>query len=261
MPRAQVKWNDEWGNATDGNGDKVGLWLIKDSKEGFAICKWCSSKSFAVKSGLTNVFSHAQAESHKRSSVDKRNNQTLKNMFARQSPNPSVKKDSESHKTAEIRWILRTISSNWSFNSQENIVEDFHKMFPDSHVPTRMQLGPTKMGYIVNDGIFPHVQKSIAREVSDSDAYALHVDEANKKDGFLGIVVRYIPNGSWSTNAVCIDLPAITSCDSKTIAEAICTSLEKLDIPSKNCLAVMSDSCRVMRGKFTCLFMLLIWDL
>lgn len=246
MPRTQVKWNDKWLDEIDGNGDVVKEWLKRGS-DASVICKWCSGKTFLVKSGLTNILSHSQCEAHKKVSSSRKTTKSITNVFTATSSAPSSSK-TDCHKEAEIRWIIRLIISNWSFESQTGVVEDFLQMFPDSNVPSKMQLGPDKISYIINEAIAPHIKQHISKEISAVDAYSIHIDEVNKNYGYMGLVLRYLPKDSWNVKTVCCDLPVLTSGNAKSITEAISSSLIKLNIPKRTCVAVMSDSCRTMRG-------------
>ena len=54
---------------------------------------------------------------------------------------------------AEIRFVLKTVESNYSQRSCENINELFKVMFPGSIVAEHFKLGRTKCGYLITHGL------------------------------------------------------------------------------------------------------------
>ena len=57
--------------------------------------------------------------------------------------------------TAEIYWVLKVVSSHYSFKSSESIKGVFQLMFPDSGVAKQFCCGENKCAYLATFGIAP----------------------------------------------------------------------------------------------------------
>jgi hypothetical protein len=87
--------------------------------------------------------------------------------------------DQESRVKAEIIWSLYCVQHNYSDNSSDGIAETFQAMFPGT---VRLQLQPTKLGYIVKFGLGPYVKNLLTEEISGSKWVSVSYDESlNKK--------------------------------------------------------------------------------
>ncbi len=250
-PRLNVKWKEEWKDAKDGNGDTIGLWIRKEEGDGCrANCKWCA-KPFIIKSGMTNILSHANSECHKSLSRAQKLTKPITAVFTKTSPSTTTSKSSA--KAAELRWVFRIIEKNWSFESQEDIITDFKGMFTDSKIPNEMKLSPKKVKYLATDAIGPFMQGIVLKEIQNAGCYSIHVDEANKLKSYVALCVRFLRPDTWDLVNVCIDLTTVTGADAATLSKAINDTIGRLQLDRKKCLSVMSDSCNVMRGIQSCL--------
>ena len=63
--------------------------------------------------------------------------------------------DQESRVKAKIIWSLHCVQHNYSDNSNDGIAKTFQTMFPGT---VRLQLQPTKIGYIVKFGLGPYLK-------------------------------------------------------------------------------------------------------
>jgi hypothetical protein len=241
----KCKWSDEWLKALDGNGEVIGQWC-SEASVGKARCRFCN-KEFFVKSGKTNLLSHATSEQHKRLSNARKGCSDLTKLFTPTSTTCTHHFDLA--KVSEIRIAARVVLKNQSFESYGDFVEDLKCLVPDSKIPDRMSLGPDKIAYTIVDALFPYVQGEILSDIKMSDFYSIHIDEANKLKSFVGIVVRYLNAETMEPKSVCIDIPSVDACDAETLCEAVRKSLiDDLRLDPKKCLSIMSDNCNVMRG-------------
>lgn len=86
------------------------------------------------------------------------------------------------------------------------------------------------------------------KDVKESQWFSLHVDEANKMNRYLGIVVRYLPKDSMEVKVACVDVRSLSSSNAATIAKTITDSVKDLNLQPEHCLSIMTDSCNTMRG-------------
>lgn len=80
--------------------------------------------------------------------------------------------------------------------------------------------------------------------------FSLQVDETSV-DGepYLGVMVRYVPPGSWRPISCCIGFPRLSATDAQTMVKAIFQSINHVPSFDKHVLCLMTDNCNTMRGK------------
>ena len=83
--------------------------------------------------------------------------------------------------TFEIIWCLQAISSHKSLRSAEMDVKVFPLLFPDSEIAKSMQLGQSKMAYLIVHGISAFCQKSLLDEVVTLEHFMIGFDESLNK--------------------------------------------------------------------------------
>lgn len=81
-------------------------------------------------------------------------------------------------KKAEILFVLKLTSSNYSFNSYGNISDICKTAFPDSSIAQHMKLGSTKASYLIVYGLAPYFQSYFLRDIrAGIGFYTLYFDE------------------------------------------------------------------------------------
>ena len=83
---------------------------------------------------------------------------------------------------AEIRFALKTVESNYSQRSCENINELFKVMFPGSIVAEHFKLGRTKCGYLVAHGLRNYFLDILYKEIQRSPFYSVSFYESLNKN-------------------------------------------------------------------------------
>ena len=78
---------------------------------------------------------------------------------------------------AEIRWMLKCVSSKYSKRSCDDIADVFQAMFPDSEVAKKFTCAHTKCGYGILFGIYPYCLKVLQDYISESPVYSISFDE------------------------------------------------------------------------------------
>lgn len=98
---------------------------------------------------------------------------------------------------AEIMWTLKTVMSNYSYNSATGLNELFQAMFPDSEIAKKFQLSSTKMAYIIRFGLAPYFHSELLSQVKNCDHFVLASDESLNKvtqHGQMDIHIRFFDN-------------------------------------------------------------------
>ena len=70
---------------------------------------------------------------------------------------------------AEIRWCMRTIMKQSSYNSCEKLKDLFCDMFPDSKIAEGFALGLTKASYVICYGLAPFYKEKIMKQLTLKD--------------------------------------------------------------------------------------------
>ena len=80
---------------------------------------------------------------------------------------------------AELRWVLKMVESDYSFNSAENMVKLLCLMDKHSRIFPKMTLGRQKCGYYVTHALYPFYLEKLIKRVQEAAAYTLGVDEGS----------------------------------------------------------------------------------
>ena len=79
---------------------------------------------------------------------------------------------------AEVLWVLKVVTSHFSYKSCEGMNELFLKMFPDSNVAKQFACGESKCARIACYGIAPHFKNLLVESVNHEDNFVLLFDES-----------------------------------------------------------------------------------
>ncbi|KAK3925252.1 N-lysine methyltransferase KMT5A-A [Frankliniella fusca] len=82
---------------------------------------------------------------------------------------------------AEILWDLFSVESHLSLRTAGAAANLFSKMFPDSTIASKMELGRTKVGYNINHGLGPYFQGELVKDINNCDAFVAYFDESLNK--------------------------------------------------------------------------------
>ena len=77
---------------------------------------------------------------------------------------------------AELRWVLKMVESDYSFNSAENMVKLLCLMDKHSKIFPKMTLGRQKCGYYVTHALYPFYHEKLIKRFQEAAAYTLGVD-------------------------------------------------------------------------------------
>ena len=107
----------------------------------------------------------------------------------------------EQHK-AEILWALKSVMSNFSYNSSQDIGDVFRAMFPCSKIAQQWSCGATKLSYLFTFGIAPYFKELLLAELTEAPCFVLSFDESfnpELQQEQMDFVVRYFAQGMVKT--------------------------------------------------------------
>ena len=107
----------------------------------------------------------------------------------------------EQHKV-EILWVLKSVMSDFSYNSSQDIGDVFRTMFPDSKIAQQWSCGATKLSYLITFGIAPHFKELLLAELTEAPCFVLSFDESfnpELQQEQMDFVVRYFAQGMVKT--------------------------------------------------------------
>ena len=96
--------------------------------------------------------------------------------------------DLRAAQTTETIWCLQMVLKG-SDNSNEGLTEDLQAM---------MHLGPTKVSYIIQHGIYPYLKEVLVKELCNAEFLSLLFDESLNKQTQtqqIKIAVRFVYEG------------------------------------------------------------------
>lgn len=81
---------------------------------------------------------------------------------------------------SETMWVLKTVTSHYSYKSNENVKELFKYMFPDSAIAQHFTMSESKSSYIACHGIYPYFKAEFKQKMGN-EPYVLLFDESLNK--------------------------------------------------------------------------------
>ena len=151
----------------------------------YAYCKLCDAQVKVSVGSSSALKSHADGKEHKK--LVKNGEAGVKSLaplhfFKNALPTPS-KSSPPSHsgataekiygllipiavQKAEIRWVIKTGLSGFSFRSCLNVNSLFGTMFEDSEIAKSFKMSKTNCAYVINFGIAPNFKKILTHDIS-----------------------------------------------------------------------------------------------
>ena len=202
MSEDQTYFNKDWFTH-----EVYGEWLVQTKFNTQYRCKVCRKTNELSNMGIQALKTHSDGAKHKK------NLKSVNNFFSNsKAPTPSpacvAEPDNETKKQtklndlvgssvvadAEIRWILKCVSSGFSNNSNADTSKLFSVMFSDSVIADKFQLGADKLRYSINFGIGPHFKNILMGNIKESDFYVVSYDESLNsvtQTSEMDLLVRY----------------------------------------------------------------------
>ena len=205
MPGGQTKYFSAWLQHVDSNEQKISEWCRKGKDDFHGYCKFCGIDIKCDNAGKAQLLQHAYKKKHKEAIKHYQDNMQSKLYFPatqiQKSTNVVVQPSSSSLAgsstaassqimgcihygdaglEAEIYWLAKIASSNYSLRSSDHIGDLFRVMFPDSKVAENFSLSHTSSSYIIADGLAPYFKKVIISDLVESKLpFSLHFDETS----------------------------------------------------------------------------------
>jgi len=137
----------------DSNGHLINQWAARKSAHEI-FCKICSTTINVTLKGFQALIQHTNSGKHKERSKTKLALNQLHLTIATPSDNrpPEFVKlfnPNDCAKRAELIWVMKMVTSNFSASSCTDIASVFNSMFPES-VPISFSLSRTKFRYVYN---------------------------------------------------------------------------------------------------------------
>ena len=84
---------------------------------------------------------------------------------------------------AEIIWLLYMYHYHPIYWSCDGLPGVFQAIFPDSQIAANLSITRTNASYMICDGLGPEFVRQLLDDVTKSDMFTLHYDEATNKEG------------------------------------------------------------------------------
>ena len=79
---------------------------------------------------------------------------------------------------AEVLWVLKVVTSHFSYKSCEGLNGLFLKMFPDSKIAEKFACGESKCARMARFGLAPHFKSLLVESINHADNFVLLFDES-----------------------------------------------------------------------------------
>lgn len=152
---------------------------------------------------------------------------------------------------AEILWILKAASSNYSFSSVDGTADILKKMFPDSLIAQRFSVSHQKMSYLVAYGLGPYFRQLTIDDILSSKAYfTVHFDETVTNQGKkqLDVLLRYYSESSKTVQVHFITALMFGHAYAETVTKELLDSLRSFNLPFCMMLSISCDGPNVNKS-------------
>ena len=265
MPGQKTKFADVWLQSTDSNGDRVSEWCRKGKDEYHGYCCFCNVDIKCDNGGKVQLLKHCTQKKHKeaRKHAKDKSQAKLTSFTVSHSEGPSTSVSeprpigifttNDATLEAQILWLAKVASCNYSLHSTDHIGDLFTKMFPDSKIAENFKLSHTSASYIIGHGLLPHFTKVLINDLSESQLpFSVHFDETTsdqvKKQ--MDLTLRY-----WSPKHGEIWTGFYTSlffghAEGEVVATAIHKKLLEDEVPIERMVTLVRDGPNVNKTIF-----------
>lgn len=175
MPGGRTKFSNAWLSAFDSNGQRLSSWCRKGVDDYHAYCRFCDSEFLCDNSGKAQILQHARKAKHVQAVKPARDESQGKLFVLQSQPSAGISNrcDLPEHRRsssgqlsiinyknaslqAEVIWLAKLASCNFSFRSVDNLGNTFKAMFPDSNIASSFSMGRSRASYVIGEGLGPH---------------------------------------------------------------------------------------------------------
>ncbi len=280
MPKYNTSFVSSWllPEVKDNNGDFVADWCsaVKDDCES-AFCKVCSKKFSIANMGFGQILSHSDGAKHKGNVRLRQGQISFKIIKAENSSTVSaqgVAQDQEGEtiqqkselmlslctqkvtkiwipinlddkvKKAEILLTLKLVDANYSFNSYSDICDIWKTAFSDSEIAQRMELGSTKVAYLIVHGLSPFFRAFFINDCKNGTGFfTVYFDETTTRQvkKQMDIHISYWSSHFKKVVNVFMDSSFLGHCDAEKLKDTVIQFLEDCNLSSRYVLQISMD--------------------
>ena len=267
------KFNDNWLERRDSNGQLVSMWCTKKSIYDVE-CKLCLAKLNIESMGFASLKQHSESEKHRRlagidlSSEGKPKQQSFVSQYFMKKPEQSYEKPNEDVKAetssadgkftiaqqatkAEIIATLQHAGNNAPFLQAETLGACYQEQFPDSQIAQRVSISSNKMSYLVGYGLGPYFTRQTVNElVRGTSFFTLHFDETvtaqTKKQ--MDLLIRYWSETDHEVKVKYLASLMFGSATAINVVKEMTYALDKLGVPIKLMVSLGMDGPNVNKS-------------
>lgn len=147
-------------------------------------------------------------------------------------------------KQAEILFALKLVYSNYSFRSYADIVDVCKTAFVDSQVAQNMQLGASKVSYLIVHSLAPHFKTMFLADCRSGTGYfTIHFDETTTRQvkKQLDMHISYWSEKWRQITTVYIDSVFLGHATADTLEEVIMKFIEDQNLDARKLLQLSMD--------------------
>ena len=132
---------------------------------------------------------------------------------------------------AEIYWVLKVLSSHFSYRSCLDVNGLFRKMFPDSPIVKSFQISKTKCVYYVVYGLAPYFKDLLFQNIKSLSLYSMLFDESlnyHLQEEQMDVQIRFWDDQSGEVETRYLDSRFFKRPNAENILEELLKSIANL---------------------------------
>ena len=136
------------------------------------------------------------------------------------------------------------------FNHSDDLIQLSQNMAKDIKVLNAMSMDRTTASYKLSFGLAKYFQDKLDKDLQKT-FFSLNIDEStsNSNEKIVAVLVSYFSTDEKQVVVKHLESFSIVTADSATLFNKVCEMFQKHNLPWKNLISVLLDSCNTMRGK------------
>lgn len=189
MPN-KTSFKDEWLKKKDSDGQIIEQWCVKQSKYE-VFCRLCKKVVRCDNRGLSQLLTHSETKLHSSFAKDVLAGTQTILVNQTKTSNEADKAEAtiscwtarEGVIKAELLWSLKSVRSDFSYNSADDTPKLFQEMFPDSNIASRFSMSHTKLSYMITEATGPYFHEALLYDIRRSSSpYSISFDELTNRE-------------------------------------------------------------------------------
>lgn len=251
--RNAFKW--EWLERLDTNDDRIQLWCKKINSSGQAYCVWCNSQLKYGSEGFKALTHHSKTLMHVKNAKIIKGSLRVSHFANAASVDETVEQDRPldiiTRKARQEVLISSFIAENsLPFSLAPKLIQLCQTLSRDQTALDSLSMNRTTVCYKLKYGLSKTIKEKVVKTLQHS-CFSLTVDEStsNAEDSILEILVQYFCEEQNQIVVQHLASVKLEACNALSVYTAIVEIIETNNIPWKNLISVLMDSCNTMRGK------------